>query len=140
MKQLVLCLVGLLLGAALLFPSVGLVEEESCLLDFSVNDDKVYLECSVTLQNHTSAEQCVRLHASLPEDVRGGLLLEPDLYAMAGEEMAVFTLPPYTRRCVDVTFVGRYGGTACKQNRLLPRIDVLPAATPCLTDSRAAIS
>ena len=106
-------------------PTVSLVEKESYFSDFEVVGEAVYLRCYVTLKNTSSEEKRVSLTATSPDDVRGGLLITPDLYAINVDSCGgEFLIPPKTQKSFDIVFVGDFAGTKQKQDRLLPNIDI----------------
>ena len=99
---------------------VRLDEEGSSFSDLTVVDGQVYMTCTLVIENSTGEEVRVRIAASSPEDVAGGLLQSAELTGM-DENLAsdVFTLEE-GENSVEVVFVGAFGGTEVKQDRLIP--------------------
>lgn len=100
---------------------VSVVNDESYLIDFSVIDNKVHINCYITLENNTLEEKVVKLSCIDKDDVNIGLLKDPHLYAINenGDEFKSILLPN-TKEKYNVTFIGEYGGNMQKINRLVP--------------------
>lgn len=100
---------------------VRIIEDDSYLRDFRVEDDTVYISCELSLQNITSKVVSVRINAVSEEDVKTGLLSDPRLTGMSQDTGdTVFTVPPGESITVFVDFCGEYGGTYRKADRLIP--------------------
>jgi len=99
---------------------VKLNKEDSWFSDFTVDDGQVYMTCALVIENSTGGEVKVKITASSPEDVDGGLLQSTELTGkderLSSDE---FTLQE-GENTITVVFVGTFGGTEAKQNRLLP--------------------
>lgn len=97
--------------------------DESYFMDFWVEDEKAYIECELTIES--KMEYYVSIEGSLPLD-EGILLKDRTLYAYDKETGSdKFKLMRGTNK-FTVVFVGEYGGTYQKANRLLPNITILP--------------
>jgi len=91
----------------------------SFLSDFTVEGDVVKMNCYITLLNSDAEDHQVELRAYSPQDVRGGLLSEPEMLALER-----YLVPANGSASYDVTFEGVHGGGATKVNRLLPEIQI----------------
>ena len=108
-----------------------LVEESSWFSDYKIQDGLVWLECELTLENHTSEPISGCLTAWFSGDV-GTLVKEkrlPGLPASEAETMDAATLPDPAvlefapgRTTLRVVFVGTFAGAAQKEDRLLPQL------------------
>ena len=108
-----------------------LVEESSWFSDYKIQDGLVWLECELTLENHTSEPISGCLTAWFSGDV-GTLVKEkrlPGLPASEAETMDTATLPDPAvlefapgRTTLRVVFVGTFAGAAQKEDRLLPQL------------------
>lgn len=119
--------VALVLGAHLRQKNdVILIEEESFFLDYEIIDDEVWLRCRVTLCNAGNEDRTVKLRADFSEDVKTGLLKDGTLYAsdISGTE-CVCAVGAGETETVEVVFIGEFGGTNQKHDRLLPEIQVV---------------
>jgi hypothetical protein len=91
--------------------------------DFEVSGDSVLVYCVVTLENHNHKGIRLKLNGNFEEDVTIGLLKSENLTATnRGDNSQIFTLPANARATFDVVFVGEFGGTNMKNDRLLPTI------------------
>ena len=101
-------------------------KDESYFSSFEVIKDKVYIRCSVTVTNTYKAGQEFTLSANMIDDQKNGLLKEAEIYAYDEDDsIAEFSIEGHSQKTYDVTFVGDFAGTAAKQNRLLPDIEVI---------------
>lgn len=94
--------------------------------DFSVSGNRVQFRCHLCLVNETNETQIVYVLGNFDEDVKGKLVLEENILASHQEEPdnAKFSLRP-GMNVFDVVFVGTYGGTQQKSDRLLPDIAII---------------
>lgn len=104
--------------------TVSIVESGSWFNDYTVSDGKVYINCEITLQNTGESEQRIRMAAICADDVEAGLLKKEKIYAVDNnEEEKVFVIEANSQRTFkEVVFLGEYGGTYQKSNKLLPEI------------------
>lgn len=111
----------LILGHQKKINNVSVVDDESHLIDFNVIDNKVHINCCITLENNTLEEKIIKLSSVDKDDVDIGLLKDSHLYAI-DENGNEFTgnISPKTKSKYNVTFVGEYGGNMQKSNRLVP--------------------
>lgn len=95
---------------------ISLVPEESFYSGYYVENDKVYINCTLTVNSERN--QNVRFEGDFEDDVKTGLLTETTL------KTTPFDIKKGKQR-IDVTFVGEFGGTNKKANRHLPDITVI---------------
>lgn len=119
MKKYVLTL--LLVGVAVIFCActnggVSIVEDESFYSDFHVEDNAVYINCTLTLE--ASKDQRVYFEGNFEDDVKTGLLTEPTL------KTTPFDIKK-GKQTIEVTFMGEFGETNKKADRKLPEITVI---------------
>ena len=99
--------------------------------DYRVRGGAVWLECELTLENHTAEPMTGCLRACFPDDM-GKLVKEerlPGLLAAEVEPVVPVTLPDPTvlelkpgRTTLRITFIGYFAGDTEKQDRLLPEL------------------
>ena len=99
--------------------------EDSFFSDFKVEGEKVYIYCTLFIENQSGSEKNVAFKASLDNDVKNGLLREAviDGYAVDGST-TIFKLQNGENQ-IDVVFIGDYAGTEEKRDRLLPDIEII---------------
>ena len=106
--------------------NVQLNEEKSYFSDFKVENDKVYIYCTLFIENSADDEKIIELKATLNDDAENGLLKEAVIDGYSRDEATKnFTLQKGESR-IDVVFIGEYAGTDEKLNRLLPDIEIIP--------------
>lgn len=106
-------------------PSISLVKSESYFSDFNVKNQKVYLDCYITLKNISNTEKTVKLTASFPDDVNTGLLKESILPGLnKNNKESKFIIHPNSQKSFNVTFVGDFAGTIQRHERLLPKVNI----------------
>ena len=121
--SLILCLLLLFSFISCTAENVILVEDSSSFVDFSVKDENVYIDCYITLKNNTNKQKTVYIKGDFTDDVEGRLLKDAELYVYDGEKRE-FVIEPNSETRFDITFVGEFGGTNVKQDRLLPKITI----------------
>ena len=104
---------------------IKLDEADSFFSDFKVEDDKVYIYCTLFIENQSDIEKNVALKASLDNDAKNGLLKEAviDGYSVDGSTKT-FKLQKGENQ-IDVVFIGDYAGTEERIDRLLPDIEII---------------
>lgn len=96
--------------------------EKSYFSDFHVEEDKVYFECVLCIENNTDKRHKVKFTAESEEDKENGLIKDSKLNGYNGTlETSLFDIEP-KENMITVIFVGNYGGAEQKVNRLLPEI------------------
>ena len=108
-----------------------LVEKSSWFSDYKVRGGAVWLECELTLENHTAEPLTGSLTACFPDDL-GKLVKEdrlPGLLASEVKPVVPVTLPDPTvlelepgRTTLRVVFIGYFAGDTEKRDRLLPEL------------------
>lgn len=97
-------------------------ESDSWFSDFYVLNDKVYIECVVTVE--CSEATSIQLYGCFPKD-EGKLLKDALLLGQFGDSMDSLQdtaeLPAGTTE-LHVYFIGDFAGTNQKQDRLLPTL------------------
>lgn len=97
--------------------------DKSFFIDFRVEDEKVYIECDLTIESKMDYDVYIEGHLPLYE---GKLLKERSICAYDKETGSDrFKLVHGTNK-FTVVFVGDYGGTHQKINNLLPDITIYP--------------
>ena len=114
----------LLLAACASDPSGVTVDgKNSYFRDFTVEYQTVTFSCHYTLVNNTGKAQTVQIRGDFTEDRKLGLVTESVLLAQSSDGSTYFPLPAGKTE-LDVAFVGTYGGTHMKENRLLPAAEI----------------
>jgi hypothetical protein len=101
---------------------VRFMKKESFLCDFKVEGDNVTIICELAFYNPHKTWAKVKVTAKSPEDVKGGLLKEPQLTTLYLDKGECLTLRPESVSRITVEFHGIFAGTPKKENRLLPSI------------------
>ena len=104
------------------------VDDASWYSDFSVQGDKVYITCVVTVECSEATE--LQIYGDFREDA-GKLLKNPLLLGQLGEDsnsLQSTAALPRGQTELRVVFVGDFAGTDQKQNRLLPQLYLVPPA------------
>lgn len=109
------------------FRKVVLIEEESYFHDFYVENNKVYIQCEIVLQNNSNKDEKVKLLADMKEDARLGLLTSSAVYGYSKKGNNEFVVPAKSKKEYNVYFIGDFAGNKIKQNRNLPSIEVIPS-------------
>ena len=98
---------------------------ESFFSDFYVLDNKVYIKCELLVQNTFGIDKAVKFSALCEDDKAGGLLKEAQIAGYQADYIGqVFSVKPGDN-ALTVYFIGEFGGTEIKQNRLLPQITAM---------------
>lgn len=95
---------------------VSIMEDESFYSDYYVENEKVYINCTLTVCS--SKDQTVSFVGEFKSDTEIGLLTEETLKTTS------FDIKK-GKQIIDVTFMGNFGGTNKKASRNLPYISVL---------------
>ena len=88
--------------------------------DFYVKNNKVYINCILSIYNDSKKNQKFYIRAKYSEDV--GKLLLNNNYLKINEEAQekVIELKPKEKQTLNALFEGDFGGKSQKANRLLP--------------------
>ena len=101
---------------------IEIVKKGSFYSDFVVKGEKVYIKCELEVNNSTDDNAIVEFYASLPEEVKLGLLKNDEMKGyQENSEISEFSLPEGKSRIV-VVFIGDFAGTNKKHDRNLPNI------------------
>lgn len=116
----------ILVGVNCFFKSpLSIVYQKSTFLDFYVVENKVNINCYVTIRNNSNKGAFVRLKALMPDEVKIGLLKEPVLYTENGvKNNEKLFVPNNTQKSFYVCFQGEFAGIEMKNDRLLPQIEI----------------
>lgn len=104
------------------------VDDASWYSDFSVQGDKVYITCVVTVACSEATE--LQIYGDFREDA-GKLLKNPLLLGQLGDDsnrLQSTAALPRGQTELRVVFVGDFAGTDQKQNRLLPQLYLVAPA------------
>ncbi len=122
---LVVLFLVVLLGGCIIYMQLGMmfiINEESFFSDFHIEDNKVYLECEMSINSPRDCD--IQLQGTFARD-EGKLLKNPTIFAYDAENGSnSFHIVRGTNR-FKVVFIGDYGGTPRKSDRLLPEIKVI---------------
>lgn len=132
MKPMARCFAVILVVACILCSVIGfssceqndvrLNEDKSFFSDFKIENDKVYLYCTLFVENLSETERTVILKASFEADVKNGLLKEAlTVGCSLAEGVEEFRLQKGENQ-IDVVFIGEHAGGDQKHDRRLPDI------------------
>ncbi|MBE7059630.1 MAG: hypothetical protein E7389_02265 [Ruminococcaceae bacterium] len=98
--------------------------KESFYNSFKIENNKVYIYCSVLIKNPNKDVAKIELSGVFKNDVKNGLLKESLLSGYASDcETTEFNLKNGDNR-IEVVFIGNYAGKNQKYDRLLPDINI----------------
>ena len=104
------------------YNNMFIIDEDSYHSHFYVKDDKAYIECVMVIESPRDCD--IRLLGTFPRD-EGKLLKYSSVFAYDLESGSdTFHLVRGENR-FEVVFIGEYGGTYQKQDRLLPEIEIV---------------
>lgn len=102
-----------------------IITNESSYSSYYVQNDKVYINCTITIRNDTDETKKFSLCADMNDDFKGRLLKQAKIYAYNNDKKAIYTLKSDTIQTYNVVFVGDFGGSLQKHDELLPQIEIL---------------
>ena len=100
-----------------------IINEKSYFNDFTIIEEKVYIECRITIRNNTEKNISFKINATFEDDVRLGLL-QNDLLEGYNEDLInnVFSIPANeTIAYWKIIFIGDFAGNYKKHDRALPK-------------------
>ena len=103
---------------------IKLDEEKSFFSDFKIENNKVYIYCTLFIENKSDTEKVISLKASFEKDVEIGLLKEALVSGYSLDESTQEFQLKKGENQLDVVFVGEYAGVDKKHDRLLPDIEI----------------
>ncbi len=103
---------------------IKLNEEKSYFSDFKIENDKVYIYCTLFIENKSDTEKVISLNASFEKDVENGLLKEALVSGYSLDESTQEFQLKKGENQLDVVFIGEHAGADKKHNRLLPDIEI----------------
>ena len=100
------------------------IKEKSFYSEFKVQDGKVYIYCTLYIDNLTGAEKNIAVQAFFKQDVKNGLLKDAlvDGYLIEGNTKCLKLKEGENR--FDVVFIGEHAGQHVKHDRNLPDIKI----------------
>ena len=104
--------------------NVKLNEGKSYFSDFKIENDKVYIFCTLFIENKSDAEKVISLKASFEKDVENGLLKEVLVSGYSLDEGTQEFKLQKGENQLDVVFIGKYAGADKKYDKLLPDIEI----------------
>ena len=104
--------------------NVKLNEGKSYFSDFKMENDKVYIYCTLFIENKSDTEKVISLNASFEKDVELGLLKEALVSGYSLDESTQEFKLQKGENQLDVAFIGKYAGVNKKHDRLLPDIEI----------------
>ena len=128
MKKIIvfLCMICMMLCLCSCHPNnIHLNKEKSFFSDFKIENDKVYIYCTLFIENQSDAEKDVVLQASLENDAKNGLLKEATIKGYSIDEGVEPMKLQKGENQIDIVFIGEYGGKPEKVDRLLPDIEII---------------
>ena len=103
---------------------IKLNEEKSYFSDFKIENDKVYIYCTLFIENKSDTEKVISLKASFEKDVENGLLKEVLVSGYSLDESTQEIKLQKGENQLDVAFIGKYAVGDKKHDRLLPNIEI----------------
>jgi hypothetical protein len=106
--------------------NIELIKEKSYFNDFDVINEKVFIECVLTIKNNTNRFYNFRINALFEDDVKK--LLENKFLEGYSEDLnsSIFSIAPNEIfEYKKVVFVGKFAGRRQKHDRALPEINII---------------
>ena len=103
-----------------------LLNGDEGIIDFYIEDSKVYIIANVPIKNNTEHNLEYRIIGKSEKDYERGLLKEPTMRGY-DESLSdeIFKIGPHeTKKYNTVIFVGEHGESTTKADRLIPLISV----------------
>ncbi len=126
MKITIVVLVSVVLAmgclAYLQYSNMFIIEENSYHSHFYVKGDKAYIECVMVIKSPRDCD--IRLVGTFPRD-EGKLLKNSSIFAYDTEGGSDTFHMVRGKNRFEVVFIGEYGGTYRKHDRLLPEIEII---------------
>jgi ribosomal protein S8 len=100
-----------------------IIKKESYFNDFKIIDDKVYIECKITIKNNTVKNIKYGINAIFKDDVRIGLL-KNEILEGYNEDLLnnIFNISANeTIKYQKIIFIGDFAGNYIKHDRALPK-------------------
>ena len=120
-----LCIVCMMLSLfSCQVKDIKLNEEKSYFSDFKIENDKVYIYCTLFIENKSDTEKVISLKASFEKDVELGLLKEALVSGYSLDKGTQEFKLQKGENQLDVVFIGKYAGADKKHDRLLPDIEI----------------
>ena len=120
-----LCIVCMMLSLfSCQVKDIKLNEEKSFFSDFKIENNKVYIYCTLFIENKSDTEKVISLKASFEKDVEIGLLKEALVSGYSLDESTQEFQLKKGENQLAVVFVGEYAGVDKKNDRLLPDIEI----------------
>ena len=95
-------------------------------MDFHIENDKVYIECRLSLVNNSDESKKVGVVGIFDEDVKNGLLTESTIRGVINEGPVSIELGPHQEmKNIEVVFVGTHGVNDKKANKNLPELNII---------------
>ena len=120
-----LCIVSMILSLfSCQAEDIKLNEEKSYFSDFKIENDKVYIYCTLFIENKWDTEKVISLKASFEKDAENGLLKKTLISGYSlDESVQEFQLKKGENK-LDVVFIGEHADVGKKHDRLLPDIKI----------------
>ena len=100
-------------------------KDKSLFSDFKIIDDKVYIYCTLFIDNRAGSNKDIKIKALFENDAKIGLLKEAALYGCSVDKNSgIFNLEQGENQ-IDIVFIGQYAGTPKKVSRALPTIEII---------------
>lgn len=103
---------------------IKLNEKKSIFSDYKIENDKVYIYCTLFIGNKSDTEKVISLKASFVKDVEDGLLKEALVSGVSLDESTQEFQLQKGENQVDVVFIGESAGADKKHDKLLPDIEI----------------
>ena len=104
---------------------IEIVKRESFYLNFTVEGNKVYIECELSVNNVAGKEVEVEFYAYFPDDVNSGLLKNERLKGYQKDKKTSKFFIPEGNKSIVIVFVGDFAGINKKHDRALPKITIV---------------
>lgn len=99
--------------------------ENSFYSEYSIKEDKVYIECELVINNTTNKQKNIQITGTFDNDVSSGLLKNPTIYGYNSDlKTNIFEINSGSQR-IKVIFIGDYNGVNIKHDRKLPKIQLI---------------
>ena len=118
---LILCLVAIICWICITPSDLVIDYERSTFLDFYVEQNFFHLRCVLCISNYADSDMIFCIRAESKEDVRTGLLINPQMQGVNTEDGSnVFFIGAGKTQEFTVDFQGEFSDKILKFDRLLP--------------------
>lgn len=105
---------------------IKIEREDSWFSDFYIKENKVYIQCYITIRNDSNEDQYIKLLAHMEDDAKNKLIKHSIVTGYDEKGSDKFFVPADSEiNYIEVFFIDDYAGEEQKQDRNLPEIELV---------------